>query len=59
MNASKTENYDLFERKEEFIAYKGMSKPRHLLCVAIQSETYEKSNSVFIENLYFREETED
>ena len=29
------------------LAYVGMSRPRYLLCVAMKSETYEKSNGVF------------
>ena len=29
------------------LAYVGMSRPRTLLCVAMQAETYEKSNGVF------------
>ena len=29
------------------LAYVGMSRPRHLLCVAMRSETYEKSKGVF------------
>ena len=29
------------------LAYVGMSRPRYLLCVAMQSETYEKSKGVF------------
>ena len=36
----------LFEYSRK-LAYVGMSRPRHLLCVAMQSETYEKSNGVF------------
>lgn len=30
------------------LAYVGMSRPKKLLCVAMQSETYEKSKDVFI-----------
>ena len=44
------------------LAYVGMSRPRHLLCVAMQSETYEKSNGVFDaswEIVDLRKETED
>ena len=29
------------------LAYVGMSRPRKLLCVAMQAKTYEKSNGVF------------
>lgn len=29
------------------LAYVGMSRPRHMLCLAMQAETYEKSNGVF------------
>ena len=29
------------------LAYVGMSRPKKLLCVAMQSETYEKSKDVF------------
>ncbi len=32
------------------LAYVGMSRPRHLLCVAMQSKTYEKSKGVFDED---------
>lgn len=32
------------------LAYVGMSRPRTLLCVAMQAETYEKSNGVFIDD---------
>ena len=43
------------------LAYVAMSRPRHLLCVAMQSETYEKSNGVFDANweiVDLRKETE-
>lgn len=32
------------------LAYVGMSRPRHLLCVAMRSKTYEKSKGVFDED---------
>lgn len=32
------------------LAYVGMSRPRKLLCVAMQSETYEKSKGAFNSN---------
>ena len=32
---------------KDYYAYVGMSRPKTLLCVAIQSTTYEKSKGVF------------
>lgn len=34
------------------LAYVGMSRPRELLCVAMQSKTYNKSKGVFNSDLW-------
>lgn len=42
----KQENSSIYDYSRK-LAYVGMSRPRKLLCVAMQSKTYEKSNGVF------------
>ena len=43
----KVKDSDLFDYSRK-LAYVGMSRPRKLLCVAMQAKTYEKSKNAFV-----------
>ncbi len=45
----KVKDSDLFDHSRK-LAYVGMSRPRKLLCVAMQAKTYEKSKNTFVDD---------
>ena len=47
--AGKLGNSNLFDYSRK-LAYVGMSRPKKLLCVAMQAKTYEKSKNVFADD---------